>query len=331
MKILCSADWHLGAALLGREQLRQAQEQIPRRVAELCRQEGCDLVLLGGDLLDTPEDRESARLIIRAAEELKVPVMIAPGNHDYLCPESPYLTMKWPENVHIFTKPEIERFPVPALGCAVYGAGYKSMDCPPMLEHFRAEPEDTWRIGILHGDPTNPVSPCCPVTRQQVEAAGLHFLGLGHIHKSGAVRVGSTLCLWPGSPMGRDFGECGEKGCWIIELGERPRETFHSLGLPCFYELRQRADRLKIPAASGNYYRITVTGCREAPLPEVPGVTWIDRTVTPEEVWADAGADSFTGLYFGSLRRAWEAGDPDALRAAEISRQLLLGEEVSLC
>ena len=57
LKILHSADWHLDSPFLGfndrqRQLLQEAQRTIPGKVADLCRQEDCDLVLLAGDLFD---------------------------------------------------------------------------------------------------------------------------------------------------------------------------------------------------------------------------------------------------------------------------------------
>jgi hypothetical protein len=64
LKLLHSADWHLDAPLSGfspeqRQLLRRAQLTIPERIADLCRRECCDLVLLAGDLFDGTPSRET--------------------------------------------------------------------------------------------------------------------------------------------------------------------------------------------------------------------------------------------------------------------------------
>ena len=52
-----------------------------------------------------------------------------------------------------------------------------------------------------------------------------------------------------------------------------------------------------------------------------------------EDIWAAADEDSLEGIYFAMLRKAMEA-DPDRAKqvtlAAEISRKLLKGKEVTL-
>ena len=75
MKILHSADLHLDAPFAGRtpvqaDRLRQALLKIPGQLAELCRRESCDLVLLAGDLFDGPWTRDSYQALYIALEEM---------------------------------------------------------------------------------------------------------------------------------------------------------------------------------------------------------------------------------------------------------------------
>ena len=107
LKILHSADWHLDSPFAGftqsqREYLKSELRKVPGKVAEVCIRENCDLVLLSGDIFDGPYSRESARLAAEAMARCGVPVLIAPGNHDYLASGSPWLEAKWPDNVYIF-------------------------------------------------------------------------------------------------------------------------------------------------------------------------------------------------------------------------------------
>ena len=205
--ILHSADWHLDAPFSSfpeeqRQFLRQQQRLLPGKMAQICRREGCGLVLLAGDLFDGNPGAESIEALKQGLADCGVPVFISPGNHDFVSDTSPWETESWPENVHIF-RGGLESVSLPGLDLKIYGAGYQSMDCPPLLEHFSAEGEETWKIGLLHADPTGKRSPYCPITTAQVRASGLNYLALGHIHKAGFFQAGDTLCAWPGCPMGR--------------------------------------------------------------------------------------------------------------------------------
>ena len=201
LKILHSADWHMDSpfAQFSPEQqefLMGEQRKIPGMIAELVSRENCDLVLLSGDIFETATSRKSVGMIREALGDCRVPVVIAPGNHDYLTPGSPWLEESWPENVHIFTG-ELTSIALPQLNCKVYGAGYRSAECPGLLEGFRAEGLERYHIGVLHSDPVRLKSPYCPITAAQVRDSGLNYLALGHIHRAGSFRTPGTLCGWP--------------------------------------------------------------------------------------------------------------------------------------
>lgn len=354
LTILHSADWHLDSPFRSlpeenRVQLRRMQQEIPKRIASLCREEQCSLVLLAGDLFDSPTPSPACvDAVRRALEQCAVPVCIAPGNHDCCTDASPWLTEPWPENVHIFTG-ELDCLDLPELQLRVYGAGYRSMDCPGLLEGFRADTDVRWRVGVLHGDPLSLSSPCCPVSAAQVRESGLDYLALGHIHAAGSFRAGRTLCAWPGCPMGRGWDETGEKGVYLVELeGERTALRRVSLGLPQFHELHTQLrgdalcalEALLPPAATQDLFRVTLTG-RAAVEPErlkkhfshLALLEVRDETQRRPEPWHCAGDDSLRGAYFSALKRLGEESpEQEALAAlaAEISDALLSGEEVTL-
>ena len=350
IKILHSADWHLDSPLQGRttEQagaLRRELLAIPGKIAALCLQEGCDLCLLSGDLFDGNYTGESYRAVYAALESMGVPVFITPGNHDYVNLNSPWKKEVWPENVHIFTRPQIESAAIPSLSCRIYGAGFTGMDCPSLLEGFRADCEETYTIGIFHGDPVQKNAPYNPITSQQVANSGLSYLALGHVHKEGSFCAGNTLCAWPGCPMGRGYDEQGSKGVYIVTLEDGAQCRFVPLDTPRFYDLEasgeepaQALEALLPPVGSEDYYRITFTGSCEAPdlqalqkaFSRFPNLVLRDHTRRPVDLWGNAGADTFEGLYFAMLKQAVDAGNENALLAAKLSRQILSGEEVVL-
>ena len=346
IKILHSADWHLDAPLQGHgEGLRQVLSELPGKIAEICRQEQCELVLLSGDLFDGSYTPHTYQAVYTALKEMAVPVFIAPGNHDYLSPESPWNKELWPENVHIFRSGQIESVALPALSCRVYGAGFLSMDCAAQLEGFTAQAGEKYAIGIFHGDTTQVNSPYNPITKAQVQASKLDYLALGHIHLAGSFTAGKTLCAWPGCPMGRGYDETGEKGVYIVELSDAAAVRFCPLNTPRFYDLQAAPDALGSvlpPVGNAHYYRITLVGSCETPdlgalqaeYAHFPNLVLRDKTTRPVDVWGSLGTDSFEGVYFGLLHQAMEAAreeeKQEILLAAELSRRLLEGQEVVL-
>ena len=95
MKLLHSADWHLDAPMLGKtpEQtayLRQELLKIPETVTSLCREQGCDVLLLSGDLFDGAYSKESYLTVYRALENVKIPV----NNYAVANQSSPQLLLR---------------------------------------------------------------------------------------------------------------------------------------------------------------------------------------------------------------------------------------------
>ena len=130
MKLLHAADFHLDApfAALSPEKaaLRRAEgRELLSRLAALAREEQVDLVLLSGDLFDSqsvyPETLTALREALAA---IPVPVFIAPGNHDFYFPKSPYAARSWPGNVTIFDRETFTQIDLPALGCTIYGFSF---------------------------------------------------------------------------------------------------------------------------------------------------------------------------------------------------------------
>ncbi|MCX7817408.1 MAG: exonuclease subunit SbcD [Syntrophales bacterium] len=87
MKILHTADWHLGKTVpyTGFDFL-PLQERILNRLIEIIKQESVDVVIVGGDVFDSPNPPGRAeRLFIESLKkiaDLSCPTFIIAGNHD---------------------------------------------------------------------------------------------------------------------------------------------------------------------------------------------------------------------------------------------------------
>ena len=353
LKILHSADWHLDSPFGGfpeaqRAFLKREQQKIPGKIADLCRHKGCDLMLLSGDIFDGEPTRETLDILKAELRHCGVPVLISPGNHDFCAPGSPWLEESWPMNVFIFTG-GLESVTIQGLQCRIYGAAYQNMDCPGLLENFKVEGDERYKVAVLHGDPTQKNSPYCPITTQQVKQSGLDYLALGHIHKPGAFRAGRTLCAWPGCPMGRGWDETGDKGVCIVTVSEKGTQIqaysldtlrFHDLEVDISGDAAQALEDALPAAGNADFYRIALTGSGKVDIPQLlrrfdmfPNLELRDKTEEAVDLWADAGEDTLEGVYFQMLHRAMEEDPENAKRiqlAAEISRKLMRGKEVVL-
>ena len=354
IKILHSADWHLDAPMTGFTPERAAVLQkesrlLPERIVSLCKQEQCDLLLLAGDLFDGIPSRDTVKSLQDALSCLDIPVIITPGNHDFCSDSSPYIKDIWPKNVHIFKKAQIESIVFPELNCRIYGAGYESMDCPGLLKQFHAEGTEQYQIGVFHGDATT-ASAYFPITRHQLQESGLCYVALGHIHKQGSLRAGQTLCLWPGTPMGRGYDELGTKGVILVALADSPEVKFLPLDTPRFYDetvdvgndAATTLTGILPPVDSQDFYRITLAGysngidteALQQQFPHIPNLILRDKTIPETELWQNTDSDTLEGMLFSALKEAADSSNQvltqRAQLAARICRSILDGQEVVL-
>ncbi len=353
IKILHSADWHLDAPMSGHspeetEFLRRELKKIPKKIARLCKAEGCDLMLLAGDLFDGAYSSDTLKTVQQTLSDVNIPVFIAPGNHDHISPDSPYTAPGWSDNVTIFQNQKIESISLKSLDCRIYGAGFTAMDCPSLLTDFQAAGTEKWHVAVLHSEVEAPGSAYNPISKEQLTVSALSYAALGHIHKGSSFRTGETLCAWPGCPMGRGYDELNAKGVILVTLDETVSAAFHPLDTPRFYDEEVEAgDNARdaiaaiLPALpTDDFYRITLTGyCSGVDLnnlsfPHVPHLTVRDETRPEMNLWGTAGADSLEGVFFGLLKQASESDSQPlqakAKLAARIARQILDGQEVKL-
>ena len=226
LKILHTADLHLDSPFeglpAGKAAMRRGeQRELLRRLASLVQREGVQLVLLAGDLLDSDKPYfETGEELALCLGGMGVPVFIAPGNHDFYSPKSPWARLKLPENVHVFSESAITGVTLEGLGAVVYGAAFTSRRSGPLLRGFHAERrEGFWNLICLHGEVGARDSVYDPIGEDELAASGADYVALGHIHTaSGLLRAGDTHYSWPGCPEGRGFDETGEKTVSIVEL-----------------------------------------------------------------------------------------------------------------
>ena len=125
IRFLHGADFHLdsafGALPPGQAAARESRE-LALRLADYVKEHGIDLVLLAGDLFDSASPfRETGEQLAAALGQMRARVFISPGNHDWYGPGSPWETVDWPENVHIFREPRMAALELPELTFPVLG------------------------------------------------------------------------------------------------------------------------------------------------------------------------------------------------------------------
>jgi len=361
MKFLHTADLHLDSPFVsdgvtGSDLRREAQRDVLRRIFDCARTEGCDLILIAGDLFDstyvTPETQRAVLEILGASP---CPVVIAPGNHDPYAEGSFYRRADLPEQVFVFTSTELQAFPFDELKTTVYGYAFTS----PALDHSPLNgeaplPEDGhWHLLCAHGDLSSPISRYAPVTFGDIVRLGIHYGALGHIHQPPEpLTMGNCQARYCGFAEGRSFDECGDGGVLIVTLeeGKAPLVERRILSTRRYIEaewsvtddgdLATLAHGLKarigeFDTTEGTHLRLTLTGAAEperigalladaeAYRGSLASLTLRDRTVP---VPNGAALEKDVGLR-GALYRALYLSliDEDPKKRRQAARALQIG------
>ena len=358
IRMMHAADLHLDSpfAALAPEQAaqrREEQREMLCRLAEECGKRDCQVLLLAGDLFDSDHVyRETAELLRQTLGSLNARVFIAPGNHDPYSPLSPYATLSWPDNVHIFRSRSVEAVRLTEPELTVYGAAFTESRETGLLNGFLADADELTKVMVMHGVLGDAESVYNPISELAVGASGLDYLALGHVHKREIRTLGRTTAGNPGFAMGRGFDELGHGGALYVELdaGECRVEAvdlgcriYQSLNVNVKEDPLVSVEALLPEDCSRDIYRITLTGScpspdlealRAALAPRFYALELIDRTLPPLELWRDVEEDSLKGEFLRQIKACYDAEDASEddrrllARAAGFGLALMEGREV---
>ena len=267
---------------------------------------GAQLVLLAGDCFDTPTPQADAvRRFYDILGALPVPVVIAPGNHDYYSVQGVWTSAARPSNVLVFETPVLSFFDFPALSATVCGFAYvkENADGPDITPPTGVRAGRTCVL-LAHSDITSPLSPYAPISVGQLERAGYTYAALGHIHKPmPAKQCGKTLAAYSGFFAGRGFDELGRGQARFVEIdGETVRESVIETEADTF----ERHVLDCTGAQSGTEVRALITAYLEeqAPAPETAL-----RLVLEGDVGLDCHVDTGALAFLGEGLSLFEVVD----------------------
>lgn len=165
-----------------------------------------DLVLLAGDTFDN--NRQSASILDRVTGLLDAagqPVLILPGNHDPLTPDSVYRRSGIPALPHVhvlgLTHERSMQFADQAL--EIWGHAHRDYDTMAPLRDPRPR-NSRWQIVMAHGhyepDGAARLHPSWLFGDAEIEATGADYVALGHWNRATKVGSGAVPAYYSGSP-----------------------------------------------------------------------------------------------------------------------------------
>ncbi len=341
LSIVHLADLHLGASYsflppAKAAAARESQFATLQRAVDYANTQFVNAILIAGDLFDSPQP--APEIVSRAFSILSGAnccVLISPGNHDYLCADSPYLTAQRPERVYVFTSPTLTSFPI-GDRALVWGAAFCDQSASIPLEANLAP--DKPNLCLVHSD-LKTQSGYNPLTAADFKSSGFVYAALGHNHQySGMRRAGQTIYACPGSPFGVGADDTGVKGFLFGQLGSETKFRFIPGGGIEFHTLNidftpLASDRMLEQALAAQIPKnhakvcasVTLTGerCYEPDFPALRKAldtvflhaVLTDRTTTRRSLWRYQNDDDLRGAVTRRYRTQIEAASSEEEKA----------------
>jgi DNA repair exonuclease SbcCD nuclease subunit len=363
IRFLHTGDVHIGASFVGlgdRGSVQRSQlYDTFGRVVDLALREKVRLFVIAGDLFDSNAvSRASVGKVAALIEKLTgagVEVCISPGTHDSYGRSSVYAMPPLPaiEGVTIFKSEELRPAHFPGLDCTVYGnANMRPFTNKHPLAGFKPDGGGRWRVGMLHASFEVPdlIDDTYVVAPPEIDASGLDYLALGHIHSMSDRSRGKTRAFYCGSPeMVRvqkgDFGRV-----LLVDAGDTVVVTPFEVGRRKYEELSVRAEGLRSApnlvsilerhADSDKILKVTVEGVRGIEYPDIEEVAAelgelffqlsiedvsipSAQVVDPRSYPAGSPSAAYLGILESKLEAAPESEKDDILEAMRVGVSLL--------
>ena len=234
IRLLHTADVHLGRQFPSlRNKAGEYRNQLLRtfeKVVDLAVTEDVSLLLIAGDLFDT--NRVHGLTIgkvltaFRKLETSGIRVCIIPGTHDAYSEDSLYRSLRFPQNVTVFT-PEQSQQTYEDLDLTVYGMvpESKSWGKSP-LQGLSLTQKSEFHIGMVHCSIKHSgiiETDGMILDREEITSSGLDYLALGHWHSFQEFSQGNTKACYSGSPEPMDMDQKGAGNVVLVTLKERGR------------------------------------------------------------------------------------------------------------
>jgi len=235
-RFLHTGDLHLDSPLQGLAAeappevlsvLRNATTDAWRSIVRLAIEEEVDFVLVAGDVFEvaSPTLLGQARFRDGLAQlaDAGIRSFVVHGNHDPMDGRSWAPSLRFPEAVHRFGTDAVAGVPVRRDGreiARIHGRSYpRTAVTDNYAAGFRAEPDAPFSIGLLHANVGNRPGHdnYAPCSVDDLRTSGMDYWALGHVHQPGQV-IADPPAYYCGIPQGRDPGELGARGCYLVDV-----------------------------------------------------------------------------------------------------------------
>jgi DNA repair exonuclease SbcCD nuclease subunit len=215
--------------------LRWATTEAWRNVVRLAIRERVDFVVIAGDVFEmrSPSLLGQTRFRDGLAELAAngIASFVVHGNHDPLDGRAWAPSLAFPPEAHRFGTDAVASVPVMRDGqeiARVYGRSYdRAAVTDNLAAGFVRGGDAPFAIGLLHanvGDRPGHGN-YAPCSVEDLRRSGMDYWALGHIHQPGVVLAADPLAIYCGIPQGRDPGEVGARGCYLVDVSPAARPS----------------------------------------------------------------------------------------------------------
>lgn len=249
MRLLHTADWHLGRTLEGRSRIEE-QAQFLDELAQIVKEEKIDAILMAGDVFDTVNPPAEAEQLFyesmsKLSEKGNRPIIVIAGNHDNPDRLSAASPLAFEQNITLIGLPttDVQEIYLPTVeetlkvGALPYPSESRLKEMLAeeddelllrnsydervreiflkMSSHFT---NDSVNIAMSHiyvagGSSTDSERPIEVGGAYTVAASSLpaaaQYVALGHLHRPQDIKRASTKARYSGSPLAYSFSESG--------------------------------------------------------------------------------------------------------------------------
>jgi DNA repair protein SbcD/Mre11 len=249
MRILHTADWHLGRTLEGRSRLAE-QAQFIDELVKIVEEEKVDAILMAGDAFDTVNPPAAAEQLFydglaRLSDNGKRPIIVIAGNHDNPDRLSAASPLAGNHSIHLIGYPttEVLKVDVPRAQQQMMVAALAYPSEARLLQVLSETHDEVLlrnkyderirelfsmmskqfqpntvnmamsHIHVAGGSSTDSERPIEVGGAYTVAATSMpeaaQYVALGHLHRPQNINRASTLTRYSGSPLAYSFSEIG--------------------------------------------------------------------------------------------------------------------------
>lgn len=179
--------------------------------------------MIAGDLFHRqPLMRELKEVNYLFSRITKTRVVLIAGNHDYIRPDSNYLSFQWNQNVYPLWNGHMGCVEFPELETAVYGFSYYQREITePLYDQAKAPGRQKYEILLAHGGDDRHI----PVKKEVLSSLGYAYVAFGHIHKPQVLK--ENRIAYSGALEPIDRNDTGPHGYILGEVkGEGVKASF---------------------------------------------------------------------------------------------------------